>query len=101
LNFRSNDKELEREESQGDSITKEGHVSEKDGAFVALDLPEQSPIRGEQSSVITEITDQKPKPEPKPNCSSSVRFRFFVSKTELDQTEPNLLPYISPHPNSI
>ena len=29
-------------------------------------LPSQ-PVRGEQSSVITEITDQKPKPEPEPN----------------------------------
>ena len=37
--------------------------------------------RGEQSSVITEITDQKSKPEP-------------------DRTEPNFSSYVLPHPNS-
>ena len=42
MNFGSDDEELKREESQGDSIPKEGHVSEKEAALVVLDLPKQS-----------------------------------------------------------
>ena len=49
--------------------------------------------RGEQSSVITEITDQKPKPEPEPNRTNLVGFRFYILKIEPDRTEPNLSPY--------
>jgi len=70
-------------------------------SWIIITLSLASVTKGEQSSVITEITDKKSKPEPEPNRSCSVGFRFWVSKLAPDRIEPNLSCYISPHPNSI
>jgi len=65
---------------------------------IMINLRSNRRIRGEQSSVITEI---RPKPETRiqtePNHSSSVGFQFRVPKPKPDWTEPNLSPlYITP-----
>ena len=57
--------------------------------------------RGEQSSVITEITDQKPKLELEPNRTALIRSGFSFVFQNPNPTEPNFSPYISPYSNSI
>ena len=49
--------------------------------------------RDEQSSVITEITDQKLKPEPEPNRTALVRFGFGFVFQKSNSTEPNRISY--------
>ena len=55
-------------------------------------------LRGEQSSVITEITDQKSKPKPEPNRTALVRFSFGFVFQKPNLTEPNRISYPIYHP---
>ena len=55
-------------------------------------------FRGEQSSVITEITDQKLKPEPEPNRTALVRSGFDFGFQNPNPTEPNRISLPIYHP---
>ena len=58
-------------------------------------------IRGEHSSVITKIIDQKSKPEPEPNQTALVRFDFGFVLQKPNSTEPNRISYPIYHPTQI
>jgi len=57
--------------------------------------------RGEQSSVITEITDQKSKPEFEPNRIALIRFGFGFVFQKPNSSEPNRISYPIYHPTQI
>ena len=57
--------------------------------------------KGEQSSVITEITDQKPKPEPEPNWTALIRSGFGFVFQNPNPTEPSRISHPIYHPTQI